>query len=80
MKYVIRYEHIKDELVTSTKTEWHFDKVRDNANNYSLELSDEDFKHFLKLQTAGIDIRWLMHKMSAYKVSFTEALVVYTTF
>ncbi|GAA0347732.1 hypothetical protein GCM10008931_43780 [Oceanobacillus oncorhynchi subsp. oncorhynchi] len=80
MKYAIEYEHLKDELVTSDKAKWHFDKVKNSANEYSLELSDEEFKRFLKLQKSEKDIGWLMHKMSVYKLSFTDALISYISF
>lgn len=77
MKYVIEYEHLKDELVTNRETEYHFKVVKDNANKYKLELSDDDFKRFFKLKKRGEDIRWLMHKMSAYDLNLTDALIAY---
>jgi hypothetical protein len=80
MKYAIEYEHLKDELVTSDKTKWHFNEVKDSANKYNLELSDEDFKRFLKLEVSNKDINWLMHKMSAYKMSLTDVLISYITY
>lgn len=80
MKYAIEYEHLKDELVTNDKTQWHFNKVKESANRYSLELTDEEFKGFLKLHTSDKDIDWLMHKMSVYRLSFTDALISYVTY
>jgi regulation of enolase protein 1 (concanavalin A-like superfamily) len=80
MKYAIEYEHLADELITNEKTKWHFNQVKNNANEYKLELSDEDFKRLFKLQTADKDIRWLMHKMSIYKLSLVDALVSYITY
>jgi hypothetical protein len=77
MKYVIEYEHLADELIVSEKTKWYFNQVKNNANEYKLELSDEDFKRLFKLQTADKDIEWLMHKMSVYKLSLIDALVSY---
>jgi regulation of enolase protein 1 (concanavalin A-like superfamily) len=77
MKYAIEYEHLKDELVTNDLTDWHFKKVKDTANELRLELSDEEFNQFFKLHKADKDIIWLMHQMSAYNLSFTEALVSY---
>jgi hypothetical protein len=49
MEYDIQYEHLEDELSTNENTCWHFKKVRENANTYKLELSDDDFKRFLNL-------------------------------
>jgi hypothetical protein len=80
MKYVIEYEHLNDELVKNDKTHFHFNKVKDSANKYRLELSDEEFKQFLKLQMSDKDVNWLMHKMSVYKLSFTDALISYITY
>ncbi|GAB6989454.1 hypothetical protein [Paenibacillus pini] len=77
MKYEIEYEHLIDELVTNEETQWHFKRVKESANKYSLELSDEDFKGFLKLHTSDKDIDWLMLKMSAYRLSFSDVLVCY---
>jgi hypothetical protein len=80
MKYVIEYEHLNDELIKNDKTKFHFNKVKDSANKYRLELSDEEFKQFLKLQMSDKDVNWLMHKMSVYKLSFTDALISYITY
>ncbi|GIN22588.1 hypothetical protein [Siminovitchia fordii] len=80
MKYAIEYEHLKDELVMNEETRWQFNQVKDSANKYRLELTDEDFKRFLKLQASDEDVKWLMHKMSAYKLSFTDALITYITY
>lgn len=79
MKYAIEYEHLKDELVTSEKTERNFNKVKESANKYSLELTDEEFKRFLKLRKSDKDIDWLMNQMSVYKLTFTDALINYIT-
>lgn len=80
VEYVIEYEHLKDELVTNEKARWNFNQAKDSANKYRLELSDEDFKRFLKLQNANKDVGWIMHKMSVYKLSFTDALITYITY
>lgn len=80
MEYAIQYEHLKEELVTDNKTEWHFNKVKQSANKYRLELTDEEFKGFLKLHKSNKDINWFMHLMSTYKTSFTEALINYITY
>lgn len=80
MQYTIEYEHLEDELVTTDKSKWHFNQVKDSANKHRLELSDEDFKRFLKLQIADKDIDWLMHIMSAYKRTLTDALIAYITY
>jgi len=80
MKYAIEYKHLKEELVMTNEIEWHFNKVKDIANGYSLELSDEEFKGFLKLQLRDKDVGWLMHKMSVYKLSFEDALITYITY
>lgn len=80
MKYAIEYEHLKEELVTNQKTEWHFNQVKNSANKFRLELSDEDFKRFLKLEISDKDIKWLMHQMSAYKLSLTDALISMITY
>lgn len=80
MKYAIEYEHLKDELVTDTTTERHFNRVKGIANCYKIELSDEDFKRLLKLDIADKDTDWFIHKMSAYKLSLTDALISYITY
>jgi hypothetical protein len=80
VKYVIEYEHLQDELVTNEKSRWYFNKVKDEANKYKLELSDEDFKRFLKLKVSDKDTGWVMHKMSAYEMSLTDALITYINY
>jgi hypothetical protein len=80
VEYAIQYEHLKDELVSDSKTEFHFNKVKDNANKYRLDLSDEEFDYFLKLQKSDKDVAWIMRLMSVYKVSFTDALISYITY
>jgi hypothetical protein len=80
VNYVIEYEHLKDELVSNEKTKWSFNQVKDNANKNRLELSDEDFKRFFKLQIYNKDVGWLMCKMNTYKLSFTDALIAYITY
>ncbi|MFW0909642.1 hypothetical protein [Bacillus altitudinis] len=80
MKYVIPYDHIAEEYVTDGKSLWEFEKVRDCANKYRLELSDAEFYHFLKLRRKDIDVSWFMHLMSVYGSSFTDTLVHYITY
>ncbi|AMQ66546.1 hypothetical protein BH753_gp064 [Bacillus phage Shbh1] len=80
MEYVIEYEHLKDEFVTNDKTKQLFHKVKDSANKHRLELSDEDFKRFFKLKESDKDLDWLMHRMSVYKLSLTDALISYITY
>ena len=77
MKYVLEYEHLKEELVMTNEIEWNFNKVKDGANKHSLELSDEEFKGFLKLQLRRKDIKWIMRKMSVHELSFADALIIY---
>lgn len=79
MKYDISYEHLEDEFVDKENEQWHFKKVRENANKYKLELTDDDFRRFFKLSLKETDIGWLMHKMSAYNLSLIDALVLYIT-
>lgn len=59
MKYDIQYEHLEDDLVKDEISKWHFDEVKNYANKYNLELSDEDFKRFLTLQKANKDVGWM---------------------
>lgn len=80
MKYVTDYEHLKDELVIDSKTRWDFNRVKDSANKYKLELSDDEFKSFLKLQASDKDVGWIMHNMSAYKITFVDSLISYITY
>ena len=70
---------MEDELVTNEQDKWHFDKVKDSANKLKLELTDEEFKGFLKIRKSGKDMGWIMHQMSAYKLSFTDAFISYIT-
>ncbi|WP_255233856.1 hypothetical protein [Bacillus altitudinis] len=87
MKYAIPYDHLEEELVTEntmytlelTKLLFHFKKVKESANKYRLELSDEDFKRFFRLHVSGVDIDWIMHIMIKYENSFTDTLVQYIT-
>lgn len=80
MKYVIEYEHLKDELVKNDKTDFLFNHVKDNANKFKLELSEEDFKRFFKLKSSDVDVKWMMHKMHAYELSLTDALISYVCY
>jgi len=80
LKYDIPYEHIKDELITSVDAEWHFNNVKNKANKNKLELSDDDFMRFFKLDVKGQDIDWIMHNMSAYKKDLIDALINYTAY
>ena len=80
MEYAIDYEHLEDELVTRNSVRWHFNKVKETANEHSLELSDEEFRGFFKLQLSDKDVDWIMHKMSAYKLPFMDALITYITY
>lgn len=80
MKYAIQYEHLENELVKDEITKWHFNRVKDCANTYRLELSDEDFIRFLMLQKDNKDIEWMMHKMDTYKKSLIDVLVSYITY
>lgn len=79
MIYAIEYEHLIDELVKNEDTQWHFNKVKNNANKYRLELADEEFEGFLRLSLKDKDISWLMNQMR-YKSTFSEALVSYITY
>nr|WP_145401765.1 hypothetical protein [Paenibacillus xylanexedens] len=79
MIYAIEYEHLTDELIKNEKTQWHFNEVKNHANEYKLELSDDEFKGFLKLSLKDKDIGWLMNQMR-YKRTFTEALISYITY
>ena len=74
------YTHLKRDCVTDSQSAWAFECVVNQAIRYELTLSDTDFKHFLKLKRADIDISWLMHQMTAYDQSFTDALVSYVTY
>ncbi|APP15628.1 hypothetical protein BS467_07735 [Bacillus altitudinis] len=80
MKYVIPYDHLKDELVTTAKLRWHFEKVRECANKHRLELSDEDFERFFRLHVYSRDIDWIMRLMNKHDRSFLDALVSYVTY
>lgn len=80
MKYDIKYENLRDELVTSKSSDWHFSNVVDSANKYKLELSEEDFKYLLQMETLDKDIGWVMHKMSVYKTTLTSALISYISY
>lgn len=80
MEYAIEYEHLKDELAGSDKSGWNFNKVKDSTNKYRLELSDEDFKRFFKLQVSDKDIGWIMHKMSVHNLSIADALITYISY
>ncbi|WHF25266.1 hypothetical protein QJS65_10435 [Bacillus altitudinis] len=87
MKYDIPYDHLEEELVTEntmytlelSKLLFHFRKVKESANKYRLELSDEDFESFFRLHVSGVDIDWIMHIMSTYENSITDTLVQYIT-
>lgn len=87
MKYAIPYDHLKEDLVTEgteyilelSRLLFHFNKVKESANKYRLELSDEDFKRFFRLHVSGVDINWIMYIMSTYEKSFTDTLVQYIT-
>ncbi|MCA6607465.1 hypothetical protein [Bacillus safensis] len=80
MKYDIPYDHIEEEYVIGGKSQWEFGKVRDCANKYRLELSDDDFYNFLTLYRKDIDIGWIMYRMSNFNESFLDSLVSYLTY
>jgi len=80
MKYAIEYEHLQDELITDKASKWHFNQVKETANRYKLELSDEDFKRLFKLQRADKDIGWIMDQMSILGMSLVDALVSYIVY
>ena len=80
IKYEIKYEHLKDDLVKDDKTYYHFNRVRKSANHYRLELNDEEFLGFFKISQSDKDVEWMMHKMSAYNCSFTWVLISYITY
>lgn len=71
------YKHLKDELATNEKTNYYFKSVEESANEYSLKLSDDEFKRFFKLRKNDKDISWLMHKMSTYNLDLADALISY---
>ncbi len=68
LKFAIEYEHLKDEY----DSKWHFKRIVELANKYELELSDEDFERFYKLERNGKDVSWLMHCMT---ISETGTLI-----
>lgn len=80
MKYVIKYEHLEDELVNSSMSKWCFEKVRNTANENKIELSDDDFINLFKLQLSDKDAEWIIHKMSKYDKTLLESLVLYLTY
>lgn len=83
MEYKIKYEHIHSEYVDENepRTKFLFNEVVKSANKYKLELSDEDFYRFIKLENKSKDINWIMHQMSLGKGrSLTDALVTYITY
>lgn len=77
MKFIIEYEHLRDELIINEKTKHIFNVVRDNANKYKLELTDDDFRRFFELEENDKDMSWIMHKISVYGLSLTDALISY---
>lgn len=79
IKYEIKYENLADELITDKDSERTFNYVRNAANKYRLELTEEEFTGFFELWKYEKDIRWMMHKMSAYNSSFPKALITYIT-
>lgn len=78
MKYEIDYQPVKDGLTDDDI--WDFNKVRDYANEYELELSDDDFMRFLKIHKSDGDVGFLMNQMSTYNQTLTDALVTYVCF
>jgi len=79
IKYAIPYEHLEDELVMDAKTKFHFNEVKNKANEWRLELTDNEFRSFFKLTQADKDISWMMHKMSRHNLSFVDALILCIT-
>ncbi|WP_432702453.1 hypothetical protein [Lysinibacillus sphaericus] len=76
----INYTRLKLELATDDKKDWCFDQVKKSAENYGLNLSEEDFKRFFKLKVYDKDVDWMMHKMSACNKTFIDTLVTYITY
>lgn len=82
MKYDISYDHLKEELydqfcVKNKSLDFEFNQLKKYADEYRLELSDEDFENLFRLHVSGKDVEWIMFKMSNYGTSFTSALVSY---
>jgi len=75
IKYDVQYEHLQDELGNG----YNFKKVVELANKNKLELTDEDFKRFLKLAENDKDVKWIMNIMSTYDISFIDTLISYIT-
>lgn len=69
----------KDERDSLSKQR-DYEKVKESITKYSLELSEEDFNRFINLQSRGKDIEWIMHKMSEFNMSLTDALILYITY
>lgn len=78
MKYDIQYENVKDEI--DGKDLYWFSKVKDSANKYKVELSDEDFTRLLKLAKNDKDYDWILHKMGVYKSTLVDTLISYITY
>lgn len=80
IRYEIQYEGLYEELVNDSRSSWVFDRVKDYANKYRVELSDEEFSALFRLQNSDRDVDWIVHKMGVYKTSFIDALISYITY
>ncbi|MDC6267738.1 hypothetical protein [Lysinibacillus fusiformis] len=76
----IDYARLKSELATDENKDWCFDQVKKSAEKYGLNVSEEDFKRFFKLQVGHKDIDWMMRHMAAYKKTLIDTLVTYITY
>lgn len=82
MKYDVSYDHLKEELydsfcVKNESLDFYFNQLKEYADEYRLELSDEDFENLFRLHVSDKDVKWIMSKMSNYGRSLTSALVSY---
>lgn len=79
MKYVITYEHLREELVNNENKVYHFERVMKKANEVKIELMDQEFTSLFRLSINGKDIDWILNCMGRGR-TFLESLVAYITY
>lgn len=85
LTYNIDYSHLKQELgienlpysFENNAKDYAFKKVKEYADNFEMELSDEEFMLLYKIKLDGKDAEWIMCRMKNDNERLASALVSY---
>lgn len=75
------YNHLKDEFVRDSRTDFLFQQLIHQLEQYpTLNISDDDFKRLFTLQKCNISIEWFVHRMGRYNTPLADVLIAYITY